>query len=210
MVNPTKAAVTRFSLNNHIVNTPTPTVNLGPETVERTQAMNYLVGIRFDRSLSYNEHIDQVIIKAKRGLAAMRVMAAANCEQRHLCLLYEGLVMYVLEYAMAILTFSRKQIERVERIQNEAMQIILGCTRDTACRAMRYILDFPTIEDRIQICRARVFLRVNANTQHPLHSEIMKVKGSRLKRGRSWMGQAEDNLQQVCSLEDLEPGDEWV
>ena len=118
--------------------------------------------------------------------------------------------MSVFEYAMAILTLSCKQMERIERIQNEAMRIILGCTRDTACRAMRYLLDFPTIRDRLQICRARAYLRVNANTQHPLHSEIKKVKGSRLKRGRSWMGQAEDILQQVCSLEALEPGEEWV
>ena len=111
---------------------------------------------------------------------------------------------------VTVKTLSHKQIERMERIQNEAMRIILGCTRDTACRAMRYLLDFPTIEERIQVCRARAYLRINANTQHPLHSEIRKVKGSRLKRGRSWMGQAEDILQQVCSLEDLEPGEEWV
>ena len=87
LVNPTKAAVTWFSLNNHIVNTPTPSVVLCSEVVERSQSMKYL-GLRFDRSLAFTEHIAHVIMKARKGLLAMRVMAAADCEQRHLCLLY--------------------------------------------------------------------------------------------------------------------------
>ena len=36
LVNPTNAAVTWFSLNNHIVNTPTPSVVLCSEVVERS------------------------------------------------------------------------------------------------------------------------------------------------------------------------------
>ena len=137
-------------------------------------------------------------------------MAATSSAQRHLVLLYQGLVLSVIEYALPILTLSQTQIERLERIQNEAMRIILGCTKDTAVRAMRYLLDFPTIKDRIAICRARAYLRVSADTQHPLHSEIEKEKGNRLKRGKSWMGQAEVIVQQVCQLDVIEPGEEWV
>ena len=171
--------------------------------------MKYL-GLRFDRSLAFTEHIAHVIMKARKGLLAMRVMAAADCEQRHLCLLYQGLVLSVLEYALAILTLSHSQIERLERIQNEAMRIILGCTKDTSCRAMRYLLDYPTMEYRILMSRARAYLRVNADTQHPLHLEIKRQKGNRLKRGKSWMGQAEDCIEQVCTLEDIDPGEEWI
>ena len=104
--------MTWFSLNNHIVNTPTPTVNLCSNTVERTSTMKYL-GMRFDRSLAFTEHIDQVVIKAKKGLSAMRVMAATDCEQRHLVLLYEGLVLSVMDYALAIMTLSHTQIEKL-------------------------------------------------------------------------------------------------
>ena len=81
--------------------------------------------------LRLTEHVYHVIMKAKKGLAAMKVMAASNCEHRHLVLLYQGLFLSVIEYALAILTLSRTQCERVDRIQNEAMRIILGCKKDT-------------------------------------------------------------------------------
>jgi hypothetical protein len=65
--------------------------------------MKYL-GEQFDRSLAFNKHVGHVIIKARRVIAAMRVMAAANCIQRYLFLLYQGLVLSVIEFALAILT----------------------------------------------------------------------------------------------------------
>jgi hypothetical protein len=129
---------------------------------KRSQTMKYL-GIYFDRSLSIIEHIDRVIERARKGLSAIKVMAAADCEQRHLFLLYQRLVVSIFEYALAIQTFSNTHIERLERIQNEAMRLILGCTRDTSCTALRYLLDLPTIENRIKICRARAYLRVVAD-----------------------------------------------
>lgn len=94
------------------------------------------------------EHVDQVVNEAKKGIAAMRVMIAANCEQRHVVLLYQGLVDLVIEYALSILTLSHKQIGRLDRIQTEGMQIIFGCTKDTSCKAMRYLFDCPTMKDR--------------------------------------------------------------
>ena len=207
-VNPSKASITWFSLNNHIINTSTPSVTFRGDVLERTSTMKYL-GVMLDRSLSFKDHVDHIIEKAYKGLAAMKVMAAAQCEQRLLFLLYQGLVVAVVEYALAILTLSQTQTERLDRIQNEAMRIILGCTRDTSARAMRYLLDCPTAEQRIQMCRARDYLQITADEEHPLHPEILKVKGSRLKRGKSWMGRAEDIIQSVCRLEDVLPGAEW-
>ena len=32
---------------------------------------------------------------------------------------------------------------------------------------------------------------------------------NRLKKGKSWMGRAQDIIQEVCVLEDIEPGEEW-
>ena len=164
----------------------------------------------FYRSLSFKEHVDHVIIRAGKGLAAMKVMAAAQCEQRLLFLLYQGLVVAVVEYALAILTLSQTQIERLDIIQNAAMRIILGCTRDTSTRAMRYLLDCPTAEHRLQYCRARAYLQIHTDKEHPLHSGIQKVKGSRLKRGKSWVGRAEDVIQSVCRLQDVAAGAEWI
>src|SRR5579871_6938191 len=83
----------------------TPNVTFCGEVLVRTSTMKHL-GVLFDRSLWFYAHVDTIIIKARRGLAAMRVMSAAKCAQRllFLFLLYQGLVLSVIEYAMAILT----------------------------------------------------------------------------------------------------------
>jgi hypothetical protein len=56
--------------------------------------------------------------------------------------------------------------------------------------------------------RTRAYLRVVADKHCPLHCDILKPKGNILKRGRSWMGRAEDILKQICPLKDLDPGEE--
>jgi ribonuclease HI len=208
-VNHEKATATWFSLNTHICKTPTPIITLDGNDIERTSTMRYL-GIEFDRSLCFREHIDHVIARARRGLAAMRVMAAANIPQGQLVTLYQALVLSGIEYGCGILTLSETQTERLDRIQNEAMRLILGCTRDTPCVTMRYLLDFPTMAQRINLWRARAYLRVCSDTQHPLHQELGTRKGNRLKRGKSWMGRAQDVIRPFCAPNSIDLGEEWI
>ena len=58
--------------------------------------------------------------------------------------------------------------------------------------------------------RVKVYLRVAADTDHPLHEALDAVTGQRLRRGKSLMAQAEDTIRQVCILENIRRGDEWV
>jgi hypothetical protein len=60
------------------------------------------LGINFDRSYCSIEHIDRVNERSKKKVSAVKVMAPADCEQRHLSLLYQGLVVsifFFFEYA---------------------------------------------------------------------------------------------------------------
>src|SRR5579871_4624984 len=137
-------------------------------------------------------------------------MAAADITQGQLVMLYQCLVLSGIEYGGAILTASDTQMDRLERIQNEAMRIILGCTRDTPCVAMRYLLDFPSMEHRIALWRARAHLRISANIEHPLHEALGRIRGNMLKRGKSWVGRAEDIIRLVCEPTDIYSGEEWI
>src|SRR5579871_4377936 len=137
-------------------------------------------------------------------------MAAADITQGQLVMLYQCLVLSGIEYGGAILTASDTQMDRLERIQNEAMRIILGCTRDTPCVAMRYLLDFPSMAHRIALWRACAHFRISANTEHPLHEELGKERGNRLKRGKSWVGRAEDIIRVICEPTNIYAGEEWV
>jgi hypothetical protein len=86
--------------------------------------------VRHPETEKRKTRIDHVVTKATKELSAMKVMAAANCEQRNLVLSHQGLVLSVIEYALAVLALSNTQIDKLERIQNETMRIILRCTRE--------------------------------------------------------------------------------
>ena len=75
---------------------------------------------------------------------------------------------------------------------------------------MRHILALPTMTDRHRVLQAKWYLRVAADRDHPLHAAMDMVKGHRLRRGRSWMAQAELSISQVCDLETINREREWV
>ena len=69
-------------------------------------------------------------------------MAIARISQNILAMLYQTLVLSVVEYGFCLFTLSKSQLDRLEVIQNEAMRAILGCTKDTSAqrRGVMYLL----------------------------------------------------------------------
>ena len=206
VVNPPKASTMWCSLDNKIVNKTVPDVSLGGEVVERVSKFKYL-GITFDRTLSYKDHAYHIVNRCSKGLTAMKVMAGEKMEQQLLVLLYKAVVISVLDYGLGLITVSTTQLQKLERIQNEAMRTTLGCTRMTSAAAS--LLDLPSIEDRQQMAQIKAMFRVARDTQHLLHGELVKQKGS-LKRGKSWIVQAEDTVNTICNVQSIKRGPDWT
>ena len=207
-IHPDKASVLWCSLNNRAVKTDMPELAIKWQVIQREQSLKYL-GITFDRTLSAKDHISSVVTRARRGLTAMKVMAAASMPQKTLFLLYQALVLSVIEYGFGTLTLSQSQLKRLEVIQNEAMRTILGCTRDTSAEAMRHILDLFTMEERHKLAQIKEYMRVAGDTEHPLHPKLEQGHQSRLKRGSSWLRQAARIIAQFGNTEDIRRGQEW-
>ena len=153
LLQPSKAGALWCSLNNHAVKAAMPTVSIDGQELERVHALRHL-GITFDRSLSGKDHITRVVTKARKGLNAVKLMAIHRMPQRILFILYQSLVLSVIDYGFGILTLSASQLRRLDVVQNEAMRTILGCTRDTSAEAMRHILDLPCMDERHKIVQA--------------------------------------------------------
>ena len=111
---------------------------------------------------------------------------------------------------MGCLTVFLSQLERFELIQNEAMRIILGCTKDIPLVCMRFILGIPTIFDRYKILQAKLYLLVACDKEHLLHDELDTTKGNRLKRGRSWMAQAKLTIRDITDIKNISHCKAWV
>ena len=208
-VNPTKAAALWCSLNNRIVNQDLPAVQISHQDIERVSEMRYL-GIIMDRSLSFKAHVSHVGKKVGKALAALKIMAAYGLAQRLLFLFFQATVLSVIDYGLGQLTLSKAQLARLDVVQNEGMRTILGCPRNTSAAAMRYMLGLPSMEQRHRAAMVKALYRVARDKDHPLHQELGNEKGHRLKRGKSWMATAEDIVREVCRLEQVRLGPEWV
>ena len=208
-IHPDKACVLWCSLNNHAVNAEMPTVTVGGKDIKREQTLRYL-GVVFDRTLSGKDHITRIISKARKGLIAVKTMAYANMPQKTLVILYQALVLSVIEYGLAFVNLSETQLKRLEVIQNEGMRAILGCTMDTSAAAMRYALNFPTMATRYRLAQVKAYLKVSADTKHPLHNKLGRDLHSRLKRGTEWMNQAASTISDTCPVEEIRKGEDWL
>ena len=207
-IHPDKAGVLWCSLNNHAVKAVMPAVYMEGKELKREQSLRYL-GVTFDRSLCGSEHITRIVGKARKGLNALKTMAIARMSQKILVILYQTLILSVVEYGLGLLTLSTAQINRLEVIQNQAMRVILGCTKDTSADAMRYLLGYPTMAERHQMAQVKAFLKVTADPSHPLHEKVGRQTVSRLKRGSEWMTTASKTIEECVSVESIRVGSSW-
>ena len=74
---------------------------------------------------------------------------------------------------------------------------------------LRYLLDLPSMETRHKVEQVKAYLNAMQNPKNPLHNAVKEEKGCRLARGKSWMGQAEQSIQRVCSLTELKQVRDW-
>ena len=91
------------------------------------------------------------------------------------------------------------------------MRAILGCTKDTSAEAMRHLLDFAKMAEFRKLAQDDTFLKVAADTKHPLHDKVGNRPDSRLKRGSEWMTEATHTIESCgISIECIRRGTPWV
>ena len=93
---------------------------------------------------------------------------------------------------------------------NESMRAILGCSKDTAAEAMRYLLGFPTMAERHKIAQIKAFLKVSEDKKHQLHSKVGQRTQSRLRRGAEWMTEAAQTIENSVSVESIRSLAPWA
>ena len=82
------------------------------------------------------------------------------------------LVLSQVDYGFGLLTLPKTQLQRIDVIQNEGMKAILN----TAAAAMRYVLGLPAIKERHKLAHVNTYLKVCADTKHPLHEIFICCK----------------------------------
>ena len=75
------------------------------------------------------------------------------------------------------------QPAEVQQVQNKAMRVIQGTTKDTPTEAMCYLLDLPPMDTRHKVEQVKAYLNVMQNPMNPLHNAVKKEKKCKLARG---------------------------
>ena len=92
---------------------------------------------------------------ARKGLNVVKLMARNGMSQRLLCLLFDMIVLCQVDYGFGLLTLSKTQWNTLDVIQNEGMRFILGCTKDIAAAAMRYVFRCSVMQERHKLASMR-------------------------------------------------------
>ena len=159
--------------------------------------------------LTYKTQVESTKLRCKKGLSTLKAMASKGIDQRHLFLLYQSVVLSVIDYGLGLTTLSQFNLLKLDRVQNEAMRVILGTTKDTPIETMRYLLNLPSMETIHKMEQVKVYLNAMQNPKNPLHDAVKEEKGCRLARSKSWTGQAEQSIQRVCGLAELKQVRDW-
>ena len=162
------------------------------------------LGFHFVRMLTCRKHAETTALKRKKDLSVLKAMAAKGRKERHLFLLYQSVVFSVTDYGPGLTTMALlTNLLKLDRVRNEAMPVILGTTKDTTSETRR------SMQTRHKVEQVKAYFSAVENPYSPLHEAMKDTKGCRLARGKSWMGEAEDSIVQVCQLTEFKETKEW-
>ena len=196
------------TLNNKAAGQAMPAISFNGEVIEHTNSLRYLE-ILFDNMLTYETLVESTKLRCKKGLSVLKATSSKGIGQRHLFLLYQSVILSVIDYGLGLTTLLQTNLLNPDRVQKEAMRVILETTKDTPIETMRDLLDLPSMETRHKVEQVKAYLNAMQNPKNSLHDAVKEEKGCRLARGKPWMGQAEQSIQHVCGHTKLNQVRDW-
>ena len=104
-------------------------------------------------------------------------MPAKGIEQRHLFLLYQSVVLSVIDYGLGLTTMAQTNLLKLDRVQNEAIRVILGTTKDTPIEITRFMLDLPSMQTRQKVEQVKAYFSAVEIPPQPTSRSRERHKG---------------------------------
>lgn len=115
------------------------------DKIENIEKIKYL-GILIDKNLTFKEHASYVINKISKNTNFLSRVAPFLTQWSKITI-YNTLILPHLTFAASILYSANKnEIERMQKLQNRAMRIILRVPRDTSIKTMLRNLDWLSVQ----------------------------------------------------------------
>ena len=128
-INPAKASACVLSLSK--VCPPPCRLRYDGQLIPKAETLTHL-GITLDRRLTFSAHIERIDTRCIRASGTLKMAQKKGVNQQRIVELYRSLILSRLTYGGEVITASTSSLDRLDRIQNAALRIATGCTRDTA------------------------------------------------------------------------------
>ena len=143
-----------------------------------------ILGLTLDPKLTYNTHIDNTANKASKTLSILKVLSSTKWGKHKETILatYKAISRPLLEYASTIWSpiASTTSIQKLQTIQNTALRIATGCTRDTNTQHLHDETLILPVSTHLQLHASQIRQKAQHPT-HPLHA-LTKKTTPRLKK----------------------------
>ena len=118
-----------------------------------TATVSVFVLLRNSNSISTVIRSVKLRLLRNRPGSALRQPASLNrpikgIEQRHLFLLHQSVVLSVIDYGLGVTTMAQTNLLNLDRVQNEAMRVILETTKNTSIETTMFMLGLPPVQTR--------------------------------------------------------------
>lgn len=184
-INCSKTVYTIFT-KSHKVAKDNLKLKIGDETIVKEQHPTYL-GVQLDQQLSLNTHVDNLKTKARKRLQLLKKLAGSSwgSDRQTLRSLYLGYVRSALEYSNSLLAMCSKTTrEKIDKVQNNALQLINGSMRSTPIAACEILANVEPLDLRREKAAIELYERsLRMSPNHPNHILVNQWKPkSRLKQ----------------------------
>ena len=125
------------------------------------------LGIEIDNLLSFSKHFDSIQSRSSKRLNVLRVLARHGVEPKILLTLYKTYVRPITDYgSAAFLAISGTQLERLNRIQNEAIRISLRLPTYIRSSLLHEYASMELIRDRLLKMNSVLINRMKSHNDH--------------------------------------------
>ena len=144
--------------------------------IEEVTEFKYL-GILFDKTLTWRKHINTIAAKARRRLNLLKVLTNRKfgADAKIMRTIYIATIKPILEYgAPVIISAAPSNLLILERIQREAIRIMLGAHRTTPSVCLHWEANLDTITVSLEKRTLNYYARTTSIKDHPT-AQVLNV-----------------------------------
>ena len=163
--------------------------NIGETTLNKVTAYTYL-GITIDRKHTFRPHIDKLIDRLKKRLNVMRALSGIlkGPRAKTLKLFYTAVIQSTIDYSSTYtILASNTQKDRIQKIQNQALRLILGAPNWAKIYNMQREVNITCVTYRAKENCTILAAKILQNPDHILHDKLKTKLANFVHSDTSWL-----------------------